>query len=177
MNSLTSPAQSTRQLLSGIKVVDADTHISEWYDLWTSRAPARWKARVPQVKQIDGSVAWIIDGVDMLNRIGATSAVRKDGSKAAGMSFRDVQLDDAHPGAYNVKARLQYMDEQGIAAQIAYPNLLGFGGQKAMTLDPELRLVCTQIFNDAMFELQEESNHRIYPMAMVPWWDVKLAVV
>ena len=31
---------TARELLADVKVVDADTHITEWYDLWTSRAPA-----------------------------------------------------------------------------------------------------------------------------------------
>jgi len=161
--------------LSGIPVVDADTHLSEWYDLWTSRAPAAFKARVPQVREVDGRYEWFIDG-QLLNREGASSAVRHDGSKAYGMDFKALQLADIHPGAYRVKERLQFMDEQGIAAQIAYPNLLGFGGQKAMQLDADVRNISVQIFNDAMAELQADSGNRIYPMAMMPWWDVGLSV-
>ena len=69
------------------------------------------------------------------------------------------------------------MDEEGIWAQIVYPNVLGFGGQRAMKVDPELRLVATQIYNDAMAELQAESGERLLPMALLPWWDIKLAVV
>jgi predicted TIM-barrel fold metal-dependent hydrolase len=68
------------------------------------------------------------------------------------------------------------MDEQGIAAQIAYPNLLGFGGQSAMKIDVELRNLSMTIFNDAMAEMQADSNGRIFPMALLPWWDIKLAV-
>ena len=63
------------------------------------------------------------------------------------------------------------MDEQGIYAQIAYPNILGFSGQNAMKSDPALRLMAMQIFNDAMGEMQESSGDRIFPMAMLPWWD------
>ena len=61
-------------------------------------------------------------------------------------------------------------------AQIAYPNLLGFGGQKSMLVDPELRLASIQIFNDAMAEMQGASNKRIFPMALMPWWDIKATV-
>lgn len=161
--------------LAGLAVVDADTHLSEWYDLWTSRAPLRFKDRVPQVRKIDGKWEWFIDG-QLLNREGASSAVRKDGSKAYGMDFKALQLGDVHAGSYDVKERLRFMDEQGIAAQIAYPNLLGFGGQKAMLLDEELRNISVEIFNDAMAELQRDSGNRIYPMAMMPWWSVSASV-
>jgi uncharacterized protein len=160
--------------LAGVPVVDADTHLSEWYDLWTSRAPASLKDRVPQVRKINDRYEWFIDG-QLLNREGASSAVRKDGSKAYGMDFKALQLADVHAGAYDVKARIAFMDEQGVAAQIAYPNLLGFGGQKSMQLEPVVRNASVQIFNDAMAELQADSGNRIYPMAMMPWWDVDLS--
>ena len=45
-----------------------------------------------------------------------------------------------------------------------------------MKVDDELRRACVDIFNDAMAEFQAESGQRIFPMALMPWWDVKLAV-
>ena len=35
--------------LDQVRVVDADTHFTEPHDLWTSRAPASLKDRVPHV--------------------------------------------------------------------------------------------------------------------------------
>src|SRR5690606_20965183 len=79
-------------------------------------------------------------------------------------------------GAWDAKARVAYMDDAGISGQICYPNLLGFGNQKGMNVDPELRLVITKIYNEALAEFQADSGNRIYPMAMVPWWDIEEAV-
>ena len=166
--------KSARDLLAGIKVVDADSHVSEWYDLWTSRASPKFKDRVPQLKQVDGRSAWVMDGA-ILNREGGFSAILKDGRKTGGDGFRRLRLPDIHPGSYDVRERVKYMDQEGVWAQIAYTNLLGFGGQKSMLVDPELRLVSTVILNDAMAEMQADSNDRIFPMAMTPWWDVKIA--
>src|SRR5262249_30484138 len=81
-----------------------------------------------------------------------------------------------HTGSSNVKARLAEMDRTGIHAQIVYPNILGFGGQATAKVDPALRLSCVQIYNDAMAEIQQESGQRMFPMALLPWWDVKEAV-
>ena len=39
---------------TGYKVIDADTHLTEPHDMWTSRAPASIRDRVPQVKMLDG---------------------------------------------------------------------------------------------------------------------------
>jgi predicted TIM-barrel fold metal-dependent hydrolase len=169
--------KSSRELLAGVKVVDTDTHITEWHDLWTSRAPARYKDLVPRiVKQDDSKFMWVMGEDHILNRDSGFAAIQRDGAKLPGVGFRSITINDVHPGAYDAKARVAYMDEQGIAAQIAYTNLLGFGGQKSMTVDPDLRLVSTQILNDALAEMQRASNNRIYPMAMMPWWDIKTCV-
>jgi predicted TIM-barrel fold metal-dependent hydrolase len=167
--------KSAKEYLTGIKVVDTDTHITEWPDLWTSRATAKFRDRVPQVKKIDGRNKWMIDDHELFGDSGF-SAIKKDGTKVPGLEFFDLNFSEVHPGSHDVKERLGYMDEMGIAAQIGYSNLLGFGGPKAMQVDAELRLVSTQILNDAYADMQERSNNRIYPMAMMPWWDIKLAV-
>ena len=66
------------------------------------------------------------------------------------------------------------LDELGIYAQILYPNIAGFGAQKfGQVEDPELRRLCATLYNDAMVEIQEESNGRLLPMGLMPWWDVE----
>ena len=49
-------------MLDGLKIIDSDTHFSEPHDLWTSRAPGKFKQLVPQVKTIDGKEAWYVNG-------------------------------------------------------------------------------------------------------------------
>jgi predicted TIM-barrel fold metal-dependent hydrolase len=168
--------KTARDYLAGIKVVDTDTHVTEWHDLWTSRASPKYRDLVPRVVKQDDGYVWLIGEDHILNREAGFAAIDKNGLKLPGVQFRDMNIQDVHPGAYDVKARLAYMDQQGIAAQIAYTNLLGFGGQKSMTVNPELRLVATQLLNDALAQMQAESNSRIYPMAMMPWWDIKTCV-
>jgi predicted TIM-barrel fold metal-dependent hydrolase len=166
---------SARALLKGVKVVDADTHITEAPDLWTSRAPATFKDRMPQRRTVDGVTRWMIGDYELARNYGY-SAILKDGSKLAGLEFFDHPLEDVTKGAYDLKARLAYLDEAGIAAQIAYTNLLGFGGGKSMRVDAVLREMAILIQNEAMAELQTESNNRVYPMGMIPWWNLKAAI-
>jgi predicted TIM-barrel fold metal-dependent hydrolase len=167
-------AQTAADYLAGVKVVDADAHITEWPDLWTSRAPAKYKERVPQRRTVNGVSAWMIDQHELARDYGY-SAIKRDGSKVPGLEFFNLKVEEVCEGAYDTKARLAYMDENGIAAQIAYTNLLGFGGGKSMKVDAEIREVSIRIQNEAMAEVQAESNHRVYPMALLPWWDVKAA--
>jgi predicted TIM-barrel fold metal-dependent hydrolase len=167
-----------RTTSTAIKVIDADTHLTEPHDMWTKRAPAKFRDSVPQVKMLDGVRSWVIDG-DKSIGTGAhpNSSVLKEGGKVRDLDkFLKLQFEDVHLGSSDVKERLAVMDAAGIYAQIVYPNILGFGGQASAKVNPELRLVCTQIYNDAMAELQEESGQRLFPMALLPWWDVTEAV-
>ena len=167
---------SARDLLAGVKIIDADTHVSEPWDLWTSRAPKHLKDRVPRFVETDGVPHWVIDHDTFLAPLNGYSAIMRDGSKVLGYDFNKRSVAEVHEGASSLPARLKYMDEQGIYAQIAYPNLLGFGGQKAQQIDEDLRIACIRIFNDAMAEWQAQSNGRFYPMALLPWWNVEESV-
>ena len=52
------------------------------------------------------------------------------------------------------------MDECGIQAQVLFPNAVGLGGGNINNnvKDEKLRLLCIEIYNDAMAELQETST-------------------
>ena len=162
---------------AGIKVIDVDTHLSEPEDLWTKRAPAKYKDRVPQVGMVNGHGSWVIDGNHPIGLgASASSIFHKDGRKSNGVEFTTWRNDEVIPASYDAKERVKLMDEAQIYAQIVYPNVMGFGGQNTASVAPELRLISAQIYNDAMVELQEESGQRLFPMAMLPWWDVEAAV-
>ena len=159
-----------------LQVIDADTHYTEPHDLWTSRAPAGLAERLPRVVDVDGHPTWAV-GATTLGRAMASSVIDRDGNRCRGSAFLAWGFDDTHPGAYDVAARLEVMDEVGIHAQIVYPNVAGFGGQKfAQVGDPESRRLCVEIYNDAMAEIQDASHGRLYPMALLPWWDVAATV-
>jgi uncharacterized protein len=161
-----------------VKVIDADTHLTERHDLWTSRAPAAVKDRVPHVTQVDGAATWVVDGV-VLGRAGAGGVVDKHGVK--GRSFEGLyewEIDQVHEAAYDPVARLELMDETGVWAQIIFPGVVGLGGQSLAEAvqDGALRTLCVEIFNDANAELQAESGNRLLPMAILPAWDVDACV-
>jgi uncharacterized protein len=166
----------TQTAFAELQVIDADTHYTEPHDLWTSRAPAAMAERLPRVVDVDGHPTWAV-GATMLGRAMASSVIDREGNRCRGSGFLAWGFDDTHPGAYDIPTRLGVMDEIGIHAQIVYPNVAGFGGQKfAELLDPESRQLCVEIYNNAMAEIQEASGGRLYPMALLPWWDVAASV-
>jgi predicted TIM-barrel fold metal-dependent hydrolase len=164
-----------------VKIIDVDTHYSEPADLWTARVPAKFHDLVPhQVGSDEKGYAWLVNGDEVLSaRAGAGSVVNKDGSKTALWDW-DIQggrrVGDVHPASHDPGARVAFMTDQGIFAQIIYPNIAGFGGHRLMKLPRDLSKLIVETYNDAMAEMQEVSNGRLYPQALVPFWDVELAV-
>jgi len=164
-------------LLDGLKVIDTDTHYSEPHDLWSSRATGKYKELVPQVKTIDGKEAWYVDGDVQIGFTSPSSVIRNDGRKSQGIEFFGWKMEDVHAASYDLEARLAMMDDMGIHAQIVYPNLAGFGNQRFQNLENrDLRHACVTIYNDAMAEMQNDSRDRFFPMALMPWWDIKASV-
>ena len=129
--------------LAGIKIVDTDTHLTEAPDLFTSRAPAALKAKMPHVRlDADGVERWYI-GDRNCGSLGG-NVIRADNNKLLGrLAF--PTLEEAHPGGHLVPERLRAMDDMGIHAQICFQNS---GVTQAGTLmslgDPELALAIIQ---------------------------------
>ena len=168
---------SGREMFRDMTIIDADTHLTEPHDLWTRHAPKGFEDRVPQVRLVDGQASWVIDGSINLGRAMASGVVGLDGKKLPGTTAYTLPFEEIHRGAHDIEARLAMMDEQGIDAQILYPNTIGFGGQRFFVVkDPELRLLTLRVYNDAMAEIQESSGGRLLPMGVIPWWDLEASV-
>ena len=166
---------------SDVKIIDVDTHYSEPADLWTARVPAKFHDLVPhQVGSEEKGFAWLVNGDEVLSaRAGAGSVVNKDGTKTALWDW-DItggrRIGEVHPASHDPRERVDFMTEQGIFAQIIYPNIAGFGGHKLMKLPRDLSKLIVETYNDAVAEMQAVSNGRLFPQALVPFWDIDLAV-
>jgi predicted TIM-barrel fold metal-dependent hydrolase len=162
--------------LSAMPVIDIDAHWTEPPDLWLSRAPAKLKERVPRIElDEEGHQRWVVDSDTILGPPGL-SVIRPDGSKVTGLLSLET-LEEQNTAMSDPKGRLKLMDSLGIHSQILYPNALGFAGGSIMELeDPELRAFCITGYNDAIGELQASGEGRLYPQAMLPFWDVDLSV-
>ncbi|MDO8431828.1 MAG: amidohydrolase family protein [Candidatus Binatus sp.] len=154
-------------------IIDADTHVTETPDLWTSRAPAHMRDSVPRViTDSRGTHRWVLAGGRNLASAGMTATAGRGTFKNPPKTYEEM-----HPGAYDAKARLKYMDQMGIWAMVMYPNVGGFGAQQFLKLnDPELMLTCVQIYNDWQTEWASADSRRLIPITSIPFWDVAAAV-
>jgi predicted TIM-barrel fold metal-dependent hydrolase len=165
-------------LADEVRVIDADTHMTERHDLFTSRAPKAYVDRVPRVLEIDGKPHWVVeDGVDLGPARGG-GVVSRTGEKFPFEECKLNGIDWIHQGAWDPEARLAVMDESGIWAQVVYPNAIGIGGQTLANEvhDEALRLLCVELYNDAMAEVQHDSGNRLLPMPVLPAWSIDACV-
>ncbi|MFK7894652.1 MAG: amidohydrolase family protein [Myxococcota bacterium] len=157
-------------------VIDADTHISEPPDLFTSRLPAKWQAAAPKIvhNETTGFEHWVI-GEDQKPSIpvGHTAVAGwPDPFPAAPSGFAEIPA-----AAHDAQARLDYMDSLRIWAMAIYPNVGGFGSQAFLNLgDPELMLACVQAYNDYLTEWCSLAPERFIPITATPFWDMDASV-
>ncbi len=154
------------------QIIDADAHITEPADLWTSRAPKKYSDRVPRVERKDGRDVWTMEGRFLIG-VGHTAT-------AGWESFpRDypATFEDCHPAAYDAKERLLYMDANAIWAQVLYPNVAAFGAQNFLRVSDEvLKIRCVEMYNDFLQEWSAHCPDRLVGVGALPFWDVDAAV-
>ena len=130
--------------LEGLRVIDADTHLTEAHDLWTN-APAKYADRVPHVVEVDGKPMWYVDGAE-LGFAGGGGVIDRAGRQGPGRrGALRVDPGPDPPRGLRHPARIDVMNDSGIHAQVCFPNSIGLGGQgisdivKDPVLPPALR--------------------------------------
>jgi len=156
------------------RVIDVDSHISEPADVWTSRVSKKWGDAVPHTR-IDpdsGKEVWWMGGEPTLP-VGMTAIAGFDGA----LPDCPDTMADIPAGAHDAKARLDYLDAEGIHAQVLYPNVGGFGSGAFLKLgDGELMLECVRAYNDFLVEWSSADPSRLVPIMATPFWDVPASV-
>ena len=149
-------------------LIDVDSHITEAPGTWVDRVPAKYRDRVPRVERRDGEDVWLIDG-ERATTVGPTAPA----GWTEPMPTMPRVYEDLLPAAYDAQARLEMLDEIGIWAQLLYPNVGGFGGQRFLRLgDHALMYECVRAYNDWQHEWASADPHRLIPVASMPFWDV-----
>jgi predicted TIM-barrel fold metal-dependent hydrolase len=159
-------------LFDRYKVIDVDTHLTEPADIWTSRVSSKWGDAIPHIERVDGEDLWFSNG----HRIGKPGSSTMAGF-AGVLPDSPATYEDIPASAYDAKARLAFMDQEGIDAQVLYPNVGGFGSATYTRLgDPDLALECVRAYNDFLVDWTSADPARLLPVVSTPFWDIDLAV-
>ena len=160
-------------LFDRYRVIDVDTHLTEPPDVWTARVPASLHDRVPHIERIDGQDVWMCDG----ERLGAPGFYSMAGHDGIMPQSIPQTYDDIDPSMYDPKARLAFLDEQGIHANVLYPNVGGFGNGYFLRLgDREAVAQCVRAYNDFLTDWCSAAPERLLAITAVPFWDIDLSI-
>jgi uncharacterized protein len=147
----------------GYRLVDADSHINEPPDLWTSRVPAKFKDRAPHMEHFEQGDAWVLEGVRDPINFGSNAA--------AGIPLAErsawVRWEDIRPGGYDPKARLLEMDVDLVDAAVLYPTPR-ISHLMIANPDPDFHLAMVRAYNDWLSEYAEHDPSRLGGIMLIP---------
>ena len=91
----------------GYRLIDADTHVNEPPDLWTSRVASKYRDRVPHMEHFEQGDAWLGEGVtEPINFGFNASATLPRADRTPWVRFEDIPA-----GGYDPVERLKELDE------------------------------------------------------------------
>jgi predicted TIM-barrel fold metal-dependent hydrolase len=102
------------------KVVSADSHVIEPPDLWSSRLTGAFREAAPRLVSDEKTDRIVCAGMNMEFPVGlAAGVMRKDDEvRAEGRWAEDVPRS-----AYDPHARIEAMEQDGVAGEVLYPTL------------------------------------------------------
>lgn len=161
----------TTSYLDEVRIIDADTHVIEPADLWTSRVPKKWVDLVPQVRFDEEAQEeiWVL-GDTKLYAAGL----------ACGASWNEWppdhprRIEDSDVRNYDPHKRLEHMDLYGIEAQVLYPNIGVFQVNHFMdaSVEPALAVEMVRAYNDFLLDWRDVAPGRYIPVMALPFWDI-----
>ena len=154
-------------------VISADSHLSEPPELH-QRLPAAYRERAPRVEERDGAHYFVAEGQAPMP-IAAPNPLSEDDKRRY---WREEGDDDVgrvfhRAGGTDVDLRLRDQEEDGISAEVIYPN-------GVFTLfsspDPDYQLAIARLYNDFYHEVFGPHPDRFVVSGVLPVLDIGAAV-
>ena len=154
--------------MSKFNIVSADSHVVEPAELWQERIAPAFRDRAPKVvREENGDDVFYCDGTRLIPPAGMSQAGKPPATRGRTMA-------DVYPGAYDPKARLAHMRQDGIDAEVLYPSI-------AMRIfsvpDISLRQACFEAYNSWAADFCDEVPDRFKAVGVIELDDIEGAVM
>ena len=107
-------------------LVSVDDHVCEPPEMWDNHVPTKWKDRAPKlVTKDDGSNLWVFEGAQIPN-VGLNAVA---GRPPEEYGMEPTALSQLRPGCYDVDARVEDMNANGVLGSLCFPTVPGFVGE------------------------------------------------
>jgi predicted TIM-barrel fold metal-dependent hydrolase len=177
------------------RVISVDDHVVEPPTLWSERVPQSLREVAPRtvrqfgvVQYVNGrarfvqgeapgaawSDVWLYE--DLAWPLHAGLALGNDRERH---ELDPVTYEDIDAGCWQQEARLARMDANHTEASLCFPTVPRFCGQMFLEAkDKAVALECLKTYNDWIIDewCGGAATGRLIPQAVVPLWDVQLAV-
>ncbi len=157
-------------------LVSIDDHMIEPPDMYRNHVPAKWLDDVPKVvRNGQGVDEWVFQGEATSTPFGMAATV---GWPREEWGFNPGAFSELRPGCFDVHERVRDMNANGVLASMNFPTMAGFNARTfTESRDKEIALVMLRGYNDwAIDEWCGAYPGRFIPLAIVPMWDIDLAV-
>lgn len=156
-------------------LVSVDDHLIEPPEMFERHIPARFRDQAPRIAKFeDGAHRWVIEGVGAPG-LGLNAVI---GRPREEYGVEPVAYNQVRAGCYDIDARIDDMNANGVLGSICFGSFPGFAGARFQKMnDKELALATIRAYND--WHLQDWCTKypgRFIPLALLPLWDPALAV-
>jgi predicted TIM-barrel fold metal-dependent hydrolase len=160
--------------MTDLTFVDSDGHILEHPTGMLDFTPKEYADRVWHIETRTDGTEWCIYGdqrmpANVLALAGTAGMSLEDRERAQKGQMRYTEIA---PAAYDPKARLEVLDQDGIDISVLYPTmLLGIAG----LADHDFAAVQCRAYNDWLSEHVSAGEGRLFGVAIVPQQNLELA--
>lgn len=161
--------------MNDMVIVSVDDHITEPPDMFEKHLSGEDLASAPRFgTDENGKSFWTYQGMFMPS-VGLNAVV---GRPLEEYGMEPNSLEEMREGVYNVHARIDDMNANGVAASLNFGTCVGFdGGKFHEAPDKELALKHLRAYND--WHIDEWCGaypERFIPCALLPTWDMSATV-
>jgi predicted TIM-barrel fold metal-dependent hydrolase len=161
--------------LEDMIIVSVDDHIVEPPTMYDNHASVQHKHLMPELRRDEKGVEyWLYEGKRAGN-IGLNAVV---GRVREEYGCEPVSYDQMRKGSWDIHARIEDMNANGILSSINFPSVVQFDGALFHKFeDKNLAKIILRAYNDwHIDEWCGTYKGRHIPTALLPFWDVNAAV-
>jgi predicted TIM-barrel fold metal-dependent hydrolase len=154
-------------------LVSVDDHVVEPPDMFDGHIPAAYADRAPKLTtREDGSNAWVFEGQEATN-VGLNAVAGRPPDE---YGLEPTRFEEMRPACYDIDARIDDMNVNGVLASLNFPSYPQFCGQYfARAEDKDLAINVLRAYNDwHVDEWCGAHPGRMIPLALPPIWDPQL---
>jgi predicted TIM-barrel fold metal-dependent hydrolase len=161
-------------MINSHQILDADTHVNEPADLWTTYMPAKYKQRAPRVVDAAFGAQWVFDD----NQVFITTLTNVAGQSPVGwFPIAPEGYKGMRPGAWDPAARVEDMDIDMVDVHSLFPSYAAIMDSFLTAgADRDFYLAFVRAYNNWLSDFCSHAPERLIGLALIPHTGIKDAL-